>query len=188
MAAPDGVQIWSQGHTLTTLARPVRSWPGIKMYAGLAFSPDGKKLASGQWLWNSSAPERTLPLDSGAAKTQLIFSPDSRFLALWNWWLDASEPSSLVARLSVFETSSGKLLHQQELQHAPASRQFVLGLLSPVWLPKSSVLLAPVLGDDAGVDLVNVISGKRLRLSLAADGSIITPQGSQGLGELMSVR
>jgi hypothetical protein len=86
----------------------------------------------------------------------------------------------------VFEASSGKLSYQEDHDEAAAPRQIVLGLLSPVWLPNSSVLLVPVLGDDAGVELVNVISGKRLRLSLAADGSVIPPQVSQRLGELMS--
>jgi WD40 repeat protein len=188
MPAPDGVQIWSQGRALTTLAQPVRPWPGIGMYAGLAFSPDGMKLASAQWLWNSSAPQRTLPLDANASRTQLIFSPDSRFLALWSWSLSASGPSWLIAQLSVFETNSGKLLHQQNLDQAAAPRQLVLGLLSPVWLPNSSVLLVSVLGDDAGVEVVNVISGKRLRLSLAADGRVIIPKGSHSLADLMSVR
>jgi WD40 repeat protein len=188
MAAPDGVQIWSQGRTLATLARPVRSWPGMGMYPGLAFSPDGKKLASAQWLWNSSAPQRTLPLDAGTSKTQLIFSPDSRFLALWSWSLSSGGRAWLTAQLSVFEASSGKLLHQQKLDQAAAPRQLVLGLLSPVWLPNSSLLLAPVLGDDAAVEVVNVISGKRLRWSLAANGSVITPKGSQGLAELMNVQ
>jgi hypothetical protein len=63
----------------------------------------------------------------------------------------------------------------------------VLGL-SACEQPNSSVLLVPVLGDDAAVDVVNVISGERLRVSLAADGSVNTPKGSQGLGELMSVQ
>jgi WD40 repeat protein len=150
----------------------------MRRHAGLVFSPDGKKLASAEWLWNAATPARVLTLEAAVPRLQLIFSPDSRFLATWSWWLrSAASPGAMRAVLRVFDASSGKLLQRLDLEEAAALRQLQLGLSSPAWLPQSSVLLLPVLGDAGAVRLLNVVDGKQARVALRADGSLGLPTG-----------
>lgn len=179
-ARPDSVEVWSGGRTLARLTVNVPPWrASMRRYPQLAFSPDGKKLASQQWLWNSAAPKLTKPLAAGP-NAQLIFSPDSRFLAQWSWSLTGSGNVVALA-LTVYDADSGKQLHHVALEQPAAPRQAQLGLGSPVWLPQSGLLLVPVLGNDAALDLVDVPSSRQLRVSLTAAATTVTSGAAEEL-------
>lgn len=180
-ARSDSVELWGGGRTLAKLTANVPpSRATMRRYPQLAFSPDGTKLASSQWLWNSATPKRTVALEAAAPTAQLLFSPDSRYLALWSWAFTGSGNVVELA-LTVYDATSGKRLHRVALEQSAASRQAQLGLGSPVWLPHSTLLLVPVLGNDAALDLVDVRRGRQLRLSLTAAATAVTPGGAEEL-------
>jgi WD40 repeat protein len=180
-ARPDGVELWGGGRALAKLSAKVPAWrASMRRYAQLAFSPDGAKLASPYWLWNRATPKRTASLEAVAPHAQLIFSPNSRFLAQWSWRLTGSG-NVMELRLTVYDATSGKQLHRVALEQPAASRQAQVGLGSPVWLPHTALLVVPVLGNDAALDLVDVQRGRQLRVSLTAEATAVTPGGADEL-------
>jgi WD40 repeat protein len=53
----------------------------------VAFSPDGKRLASGDWLWEAETGQELLSFN-GRGTYSLVFSPDGHRLAITTLMVD----------------------------------------------------------------------------------------------------
>ena len=93
------------------IRRPGRPWPCFRgtprPWDGLAFSPDGRTLATGSWdgkvlLWDMSTRQSRV-LTEGPGVHKLAFSPDGRTLAMVHqkappilWDMDAEKPRAVL--------------------------------------------------------------------------------------------
>ena len=151
----------------------------------IAFSPDGKALASGGWilgnedgvnvcLWDAATgqPRRAFRLDDGDWVNSLAFSPDGKTLAF----------GGLHGNLHLWDVGTGKPLH---VIHEP-DQSFEAVAFSPDGKALASG------GKDGQICLWDVATGKRSRLLGKAESTVnaiaFSPDGkllAAGAGKLI---
>jgi WD40 repeat protein len=151
---------------------------------GVAFSPDGKQLATGGYgtevkLWDAASGRLVRSFDVGPVKGGLtpVFSPDGTLLAVGH----------RNAETRVFEVVTGKLLRtlprkmSQELEFSPDGRTLAVGYVDgtvALWDPVSGSLLRSA---QAGVEEVYTLDWSRA-------GDVLVTAGRAGKIRLWGAR
>jgi len=169
------IRIWDQDKA----SEPFRLHGDKNMVFGLAFSPDGRHLASAGrsgriHIWNSSGGQESLNL-TGLIQTEAVaFSPDSGLLAI------AGKAANNGGEIHIFNPDTGKLL--KTIKGMKGSVQAI------AFGPKGKRLVSG--GDDRSVRLFDLDHEKRkspllmaghggrvLAVAFSPDGSLIASAG-----------
>jgi hypothetical protein len=142
----------------------------------MAWSPDGKILASTRWIWRATRPNKLVNIETHAPNAQILLSEDSQQLLLWDWSMSTHHLGfDAVASSERFKTDTGELIHRDELHRKAGYRQGVLGIPSPTWTSGDSVLVSAVVGEPGWLQLVRLRDGVQMRLTVNMKGTSVEP-------------
>jgi WD40 repeat protein len=180
--SPDASMVAAAGSQTITLVdagsgQEIRHWPSAGNMTGLAFSPNGKALASWTfnipviYLWDPATGKELRQIQTQVLRTQSVtFSPDAKMLAacdpaqviLWE-----TETGNEVGKLAALSTSSIHSYQTRRLDFSPDGKTLALlgnGRVVRLW-------------DWAGGQPVRQIAGRFTlgrTLRFAADGKTLT--------------